>query len=417
MIADLLSFLRSLLAATANSLRSNASLAALSLVLALALWIFVTDTETARKRGVVDFDIPVEAVNVPADVAVGGPIPPIRVRIEVDEDEFKDLIPDDFRATVDLLGLQVGTQEAPVTVEALTRRGGLRIIEAIPDKVEVALRSLTSRAVPVIVEIVGSPLSGYELGDPELESETVIVSGTEELVALVRDAVAYVEVTGLSRDLERAFRLQATDGRGRGVEGVVVEPAVVNIRVAIRPSEFSRSLLVSPVLEGSPGEGYNLAGVTVEPLIVTVVGSLPELSALRVVRTRTIDIDGATSDVEATVPLMLPADINIVGSRDVKVTVRITPALGQATFQVTLGVRNLGPDLSIANSLPPLVVTLSGELPTLKSLGPLDIVATLNLEGLQAGNHVLLPEVEPPPEVALVSITPDEIEVILELKV
>lgn len=413
-IQDLGALLRSLLGPIASSLRGNASLAVLSLILAFALWVFITDTENPIRSGVLPVDIPVEAVNLPADVAVAGVIAPVRVRIEVAEDVWDTLTAADFRALVDLFGRQEGTHQAAVTVEALSGRGGLRIIQVIPDKVELVLKPLFSRAVPVVVEISGNPASGYELGEPQPESETVTVSGPEELVGLVREAVARVDVTGLTRDLQQAFRLRATDGRGQGVEGVVVEPAVINIRLPIRQKEFSRVLPVSPVLEGSPAEGYNVAGVSVDPPVVTVIGPLEAVSTLSLVRTKALDIGGAVSDVVTTVSLVLLPGISVAGSRDVQVTVRITPALGQAIFQVAPAIQNLGPDLRIANSLPPLTVTLSGELPTLRSLRPLDIIAVLDLDGLGAGTHTLQPKLQLPPGLLVVSVSPSEVQVVLE---
>ncbi|MFQ6019444.1 MAG: YbbR-like domain-containing protein [Dehalococcoidia bacterium] len=414
-IEELFTRLRSLLWPVVGSVRGNASLAALSLVLAFSLWIFVTDTENPTRSGVLPVDIPVEPVNVPTDMVVAGDISAVRARIEVAEDVWDTLRAEDFRATADLLGLQEGTHEVQVEVEALTGRGGIRITRVIPDTVQVVLKPLFSRSVPVEVEISGSPASGHELGEPELQTDSVIVSGPEELVSLVRDAEARVDVTGLTSDLEHAFRLRATDGRGQAVEGVVVEPGVVNILVPIRQVEVSRVMLVSPLLTGSPAEGYNLVGVTVEPPLVTVFGSAQALSDLSAVSTSEVSVADASADVVRAVALDLPEGVTLAGGGEVRVTARIAPALGREAFQVTLAVENLGNGLRIANvPLPALVVTLSGELPTLQSLRPGDIGAVLDLGGLDAGKHAVKPKVEPPSDVRVVSLAPARVTV--ELK-
>ncbi|MFQ6020070.1 MAG: YbbR-like domain-containing protein [Dehalococcoidia bacterium] len=414
-IAALFARLRSLLWPIGGSLRGNASLAALSLVLAFSLWIFVTDTEDPTRAGVLPMDIPVEPVNVPPDMVVAGDIPEVRVRVEVAEDVFDTLRVEDFQATADLLGLQEGTHEVSVEVEALTGRGGLRVTQVIPDTVPLVLKPLFSRSVPVVVEISGSPASGHEMDEPELQPENIIVSGPEELVALVRDAVAEVDVTGLTSNLDRSFRLRASDGRGQAVEGVVLEPSVVGVRVPIRQVQVSRLLLVSPVLEGLPAEGYNLVGVAVEPPLVTAFGSVQALSNLSSVRTAEIDIDGATADVVRTVALDLPSDVTVAGGGDVQVTARIAPALGQVTFQVTPTIDNLDAGLRIANApLPALALTLSGELPTLQSLQSDDIGAVLDLGGLDAGTHTVEPKLELPPGVTVVSQSPTDVTVELE---
>lgn len=411
-IEGLVEFLRSLLGPVASSLRGNASLAVLSVALAFALWIFVTDTENPVRSDVLPFDIPVEGVNPASDVVVAGTIPPVRVRVEAPEDIWVSLTADDFQATADLFGIREGTHE--VEVRVISDRSRVTITRIVPDVVEVVLKPLFSKSVSVAVEVVGTPPPGHEMGAPVPEVDTVIVSGPEELVALVGQAVARVDVTGLTSDLAQAFRLQASDVLGRRVEGVELEPSVTNVRIPIRQVQFSRLLTVSPVLIGSPAAGYNVTGVSAEPVAVTVLGSQEALANLSVVRTRPVSLEGATADVLTTVALDLPAGVTVSGSSNVQVTVRISPGLGQATFQVTPTVANLAPGLRLVSSLPSLQVTLSGELPTLLSVSVQDVSAVLDLDGLGAGSHTVKAEVRPPPGLAVAAVAPAEVQIVLE---
>src|SRR4030067_206444 len=70
--AEGLVFLRALVWPVTSSVRDNVGLASLSIVLGFALWIFVTDTENPTRSGTLPFDLPVEAVNVPGDLAPAG---------------------------------------------------------------------------------------------------------------------------------------------------------------------------------------------------------------------------------------------------------------------------------------------------------------------------------------------------------
>ncbi|MEE8346698.1 MAG: hypothetical protein V3S20_05075, partial [Dehalococcoidia bacterium] len=81
LLRESMGFLRELMLPTAASLRNNMGLVTLSLVLGFALWIFVTDTENPTRSGVLPFDLPVEAVNVPGDLALAGS--PVNVRVRV----------------------------------------------------------------------------------------------------------------------------------------------------------------------------------------------------------------------------------------------------------------------------------------------------------------------------------------------
>jgi len=163
----------------ARSVRDNVGLAALSIVLAFGLWIFVTDTEDETRIGIPPIDITVEPVNPAADVTVANEISSVRVRLRVDQDVWDSLTPADFKATVSLEGLSVGIYDLPVKVTAQTSRGGLSVIEPVPDTVEVDLEPLFSKSVPVTVQVAGSPPEGYTQGVAEADDETALITGPQ----------------------------------------------------------------------------------------------------------------------------------------------------------------------------------------------------------------------------------------------
>lgn len=411
-IEDVVGFLRWLFGPVVSSLRGNAGLALLSLALAFALWIFVSDTENPVRSDVLPFDIPVDGVNPAADVAIAAAISPVRIRVEAPENIWESLTPADFQATVDLFGLGEGRHE--VEVRVITDRDRVTITQIVPNLVEVTLTPLFSKSVPVVVEVLGTLPPGYQMTAPVPEVESVIVSGPEALVALVGEAVARVDVSGMTRDVAQAFRLQASDPRGRRVEGVELEPSVINVSVPIRQVQFSRLLTVSSVLTGSPAEGYNVTAISVNPVAVTVLGSQEALVNLGVVRTRPVNIEGATADVIIRTTLDLPPGVIVSGSSEVMVTVRISPALGRASFLVIPTAINLESGLSLAGVLPSVQVTLAGEIPDLQSVGTEDISAVLNLDGLGEGSHTVGVEVQPPPGLTVAGVSPAEVQVVLE---
>src|SRR3989304_2083101 len=226
--AEALVFLRALVWPVASSVRDNVGLAALSVVLGFGLWIFVTNTENPTRSGVLPFDLPVEAVNV-------------RVKVEVADDVWNTLSMADFKGTVDLDGLQAGTYDLPVRVEQLTGRGNLQVTQVIPDTLQVELKSLFSKSVSVSVSLEGTPPPGYEASVPEVEADTVLVTGTQDRVTLVSQAVAKLDLTGHTEDLTQAVRLEARDSRGFLVEGGSLEPGVMNVSVGVSQTELRRA--------------------------------------------------------------------------------------------------------------------------------------------------------------------------------
>ena len=414
LLSDVPHFLRTLVWPIATSVRTNVGLASLSIVMGFALWIFVTDTENPTRSGVLPIELAVESVNVPGDLALSGSPVNVRVRVEVADDVWNTLSLADFKATLDLDGLQAGTYDLPVRVEPLTGRGGLRVTEVIPDTVPVELKSLFSKSVSASVSLEGAPPPGYEASIPELDAETVLVTGTQDRVTLVTQAVASLDLSGRTESLTQAVRLEPRDSRGFLVEGVSLEPSVMNVSVQIEQTQFSRALVISPTVVGTPAAGYDIVSLFADPAVITVFGPQSFVGETATIRTQPIDITGATEDVILTVSLDLPRDVSVSGGTSVTVTVQIEPAQGRQTLGVTAVIVGLDPDLSVSGPLPLVEVVLLGELPDLQGIRPNDIAATINLTGLTEGTHTVSVSVSVPPEASVAAVSPDEVEITLE---
>ena len=414
LLSDVPHFLRTLVWPVATSVRGNVGLASLSIVLGFALWIFVTDTENPTRSGVLPIELAVESVNVPGDLALSGSPVNVRVRVEVADDVWNTLSTADFKATLDLDGLQAGTYDLPVRVEPLTGRGGLRVTQVIPDTVAVELKSLFSKSVSTSVSLEGAPPPGFEASTPELDAETVLVTGTQDRVTLVTQAVASLDLSGRTESLTQAVRLEPRDSRGFLVEGVSLEPSVMNVSVQIEQTQFSRALVISATVVGTPAAGYDIVGLFADPPVITVFGPQSFVGETATIRTQPIDITGATEDVILTVSLDLPRDVSVSGGTSVTVTVQIEPAQGRQTLGVTAVIVGLDPDLSVSGPLPLVEVVLLGELPDLREIRPNDIAATINLTGLKEGTHTVSVSISVPPEASVASVSPDEVEITLE---
>jgi YbbR domain-containing protein len=399
-----------------GSVRRNLGLAVLSVALAFGVWMLITDTEHPTRTGVFPVDIPVEPVNMPEGLTLGATLGDVALRIEADEDLWNELAASDFKATVNLLGAQIGTQYIEVQVEPLGTSDGLRIIEVIPPNAVVELKPLVSQVVPVSLDLVGAPPMGYEPSEPNVEPEKVVVSGPEDLVSRVAAAVATVDLSGAVSDVRQTYSLVPRDDGGFIVAGVTLDPSSVDIEIAVEQKRFSRLVVVSPSLRGSPATGYNVTAVEVEPASVTLLGPLELLNVTSFVVTDDIDITGSTSDVFQTVALRLPSGVTVSGSgtASVSVRVRIGAGEGEASFGVAPKWTGLASDLRVVSVTPLVEVTLEGELPALRNVSPDQVTVSVDVSGLAAGSHRLEPEVEAPAGLQVANISPASVEVVLE---
>ena len=403
--------------AAVTSVLGNVSLALLSAALGLSLWLFVTNRENPREVQTFNSAIAVKFVNVPKDLAVANvSANTVRIRVEATTTELQKLRADDFQATVNLGGFEKGDVSVAVDVEP--PNGGVSVVDTSPAQISVTLDDLRTKEVPVDINLVGSPQQGFQAVESTEASspERVTVSGAASLVETVEAAWADVNLTGRRIDLDRErIELTPRDNKRRDVGLVTVDPSAAAISVKVTQQEFTKTVIVSPVISGAPPAGYNVLGVSVDPPIVEVSGpadAIASIDAVQGLSTTEIAIADSRTDVVRTVQLALPQDVRLQGTPTVKVTVTIRPAHGEATFRIVPQVRNVGSGLAVTIA-EPLTITLAGDVPTLDALTPEAIVAIADAQGLGPGLYALPVQVTAPAGTTVARTDPQQLGIAL----
>lgn len=389
------------------------ALALVSVAVAVVLWIAVTEAENPTKIAVFRGSIEVRAVNVPEDRGVARiEDSVVNLRVSAPEDVLRRLTVADFRAEVDLSGERRPVSDKRVDAQVVGTRD-VEIVEVTPSVVTVTLEPKDSKTVPVQPNRVGSPPQGYSVGDLEANPGQVRVTGAESLVRLVTHASADVNLTGLRVPLRQQYQLTAKDSLGGEVTRIRLEPASVDVRIPISQQEITLAVTIVPSVQGILADGYNLIGVFADPPATAISGPLEVLQALPFITTEPVDVTGLKADSTRTARLRLPAGIQ--SARDsVTVRLRVVPARGEITLAVAPQLSNVPEGLGPLVQNPILTLRLSGELPTLRSLTPSNVKATINLSGLSEGVHVLKPTMTVPDGVEVVSVDPGQVTVSLQ---
>lgn len=399
----------------ATSIARNLSLAALALALSLSLWLYVTDAENPQEISTFNRAIPIRFVNVPNDLAVANASEAnVRIRIEASSTDLDGLEQDDFEATVDLGGLDRGTQS--VAVEVSPPNGSINIADVTPARIDVTLEDSRTKEVPVRVALIGSPQTGFAAESTQVEPNTATVTGAESLVQLVDHVVAEVNLTALNVDItDERVELDPRDARGGQISRVTVNPATARVAVAIEQRDFSLEFAVTPSISGEPAPGFNVSSISIDPRVVVVTGPLEVLQSIDAVRgvaTSEISIADARDDVTRTVEIVVPEGARLQGTGTVRVNVDISPAQGQFSFRVVPQVRNVADGLAVTQA-EPVTVTLAGDVPTLQTITAESITVVGDAAGLGAGLHALPLQITPPAGATVVRVDPAELGIAL----
>ena len=376
-----LDLVAALWARTSGTIRRTPRLLALSIVLGIALWVFVTEDEDPSIAGVFPSQIPVTFVNVGHDLAVGNNLGSVDLRLEASEERWETLTAANFEASVDLAGLTAREQLVPVRIDVTGTRG-VRIIAVEPPAITVNLEQVVSRIIPVEPRLLGAPPSGFEITQTVPERLTVEISGPESLVELAEQAVAEINVTGLTVGFQQVAELVprgASDGRIRGLS---VQPSSVSVRVEVQKSTVSKTVPLTVELLGEPSQGYRVTGVRVTPAAVRIEGTLELLQDLEQLRLGFVRLDGADGDIELSLVATLPGRVSAPDGAGARVVVTVEPVLGSTVVTVVPAPDGV-PDGMVADLGDQVVtVVLEGPLPLLNGLEAGDVRAEVDVGAL-----------------------------------
>lgn len=394
-------------------MRINYGLAVLALLLSTTLWMLVVNDQNPERVDTPDIAIPVEIGKVPPGLVVMSSIDPVRFKIRAPKDRWISIRTSSFRASIDLSRLGPGIHAVPVVPEVSDPQ--MRVLEVIPSSVSVRLEEVQERTVPVKVNLIGNVPFGYVYGVPKVEPEVVVVSGPASLVQTVETASVDVRLEGISVDIDSAFHPLPVDSSGGTVRSIRLTPQTVKIRVPVQQQVSYKQVGVRATIAGSVAQGYWVQSVSVEPPTVTVVGDPKVLAGINYLETGAIDLNGASSSVVQELRITVPQGVSLLQQQAVRVRVSISPLQTSQTVRVAPRVINLDTNLRLASAPPSIDVTLQGPAPIMQGLGVDALGVVLDAAGLGDGVHKVKPSVSTPPTVSVASVSPETVNLVLEV--
>jgi YbbR domain-containing protein len=380
-------------------LGQNAGLLLLAFVLSLIVWVSAVLAADPNEVCPNVQQVPLELRGLDDAHLLFGEIPEsVTLTLRAPQSVCQRLANDEnsLQAWLTLSALGVGEHRLSVQYRVAAEYIPVRVMAVSPATVDLQIEEFATRALSLQPEITGEPAPGYTLGLAILSESRIVISGTRTLVDQVETATISLDVTDATGELNVTRAVRLLDAGGNPITGLEISPATVNIRQVItRPGTF-REVIVRVIYTGAPADGYRLTSLTPTPQIVTVFSNDAQLIRAMpgFVETEPIDLTGATDDIEQRLRLVLPEGVFVDGEQSILVLVGI--AAIESSVTLSLPVETIGLSAAYTATLSPasVDVILSGPLPVLQGLQPLDIRVVLDLTGLEPGEHTLTPRVE-----------------------
>jgi YbbR domain-containing protein len=356
--------------------------------------------------------VPIEVRNQPAGAVLTGGVQYVTsIRYFAPLAAAGRVSSESFKASIDLsTATPDASNDAVVRVNVISPDPQIQTVDWTPRQISVHLDPLLSKVVPVSVD-KGNVPSDLDLREPIVDPARISVSGTQSSVSQVVAVLARVRIDPAGLSIDQQVDLVAVDGLGEQVNQVRLEPASVRVRILIGSQFLSRSLPVNPVVVGTPAAGFDIASLTVDPLVISVEGDAATLSELKRIDTLPVSVSGATGDVTASVGLILPPGIELLGVDRVTVTARLSATTGTRTFSAGPVLSGARDDRTYGLSTDQVLVTVGGASPALADLRGDTLVVTADVAGLGPGVHAVQLRTTLPAGLTLIAISPPTLTV------
>jgi YbbR domain-containing protein len=406
-----------------HSLINNLGSLLLAFLLSVMVWmVAVTQGQGPPIRDVYPgTGLTIESLNMPENLVLFNPLTRrVFVDVRAPRANIDRLTLSDFRAYVDLSGLQPGLHDLPVQVQcAECGQKHVNVLGWKPDRISIRLDEAAKRLVPVELNLQGGTAVGYQAELPVADPKEVVVSGPRSLVDQVSSARADIYLFNEDSTVQKEVTLVAVDSEGN-VVNVPLDPRRVRVTVSIVPEGRRKEVAVAPTISGTVASGYYASGISVDPQTVVLTGLRSQVQeAPGFVETDPVSIAGAKHSIEVRVPIHIPDGLQLLDPEHETVTVKveISPFMGGRTLEVTPVIQNLGPGLTAEVSPPRVQVFLSGPVPDLESLQESDVQVILDLSDRPVGRHRIRPTVRVGPESLEVHTLPEIVDVTIAVPV
>lgn len=380
----------------------------ISLILALTLYFFVNleanseqnesrvDPGNASETQVLE-DVPLDIKIDAENYVVSGVPEVVSVTLEGKRSSLAPIVRlRNFDVIVDLTDYEEGDHTVTLEYEGLPENVTAYIE---PKEIDVTIESRATEQFGVDIDLVNEdklPV-GYELGEPEITPETVTLVSSREQIEQVAMVKAFVDV----RDLKESIRnkevpIVVYDAQGNDMN-VRVEPETVTISIQVeRPS---KTVDLNLETKGDLPDDIEIKNMEI-PSEIEIFGKKELLSEIDQISTEELDMSKIENSGKQKVALDFPDGIT---SNDDKVDVDIELEQTKQFKEVPIEV--IGKDESDVRFVKPkdpeIEVTIKGSDETLKKVNEEDVKATIDLSGLEEGEHKVDVQLEGPEDVTL----------------
>ena len=385
-----------------KTLVNNLGFKILAVILAFILWLVVYNIDDPKKTKTFTTNVTVENASAVTDMnkcdEVLDGTNTVTFSVTGQRSELDKLDDTDFSAVADMNRLIVDSKgkKASVPIEISTKRTYSSLSINNKNKyMELSLEDLMSRRFMIAADTSGKVASGYALGEVSVTNPNVLnVSGPASIVKKVDKVVATIDVDGMSSNLTDNVIPVLYDADGSEVDTTRLTLSNTTVTISAKILSMKEVPLVFSTT-GTPYGEYKVVEISSSPDTVKLKGASTVLNPLVSLEIpgSVINVSGARSDVKTTIDITeyLPDGVELVDASNATITVTVRiEAYASKTYQLPsnqIKINGLLDGLLLEFDDNKIPVEISGLKDDLESLSVDDLVASIDVSGLTAGEH------------------------------
>lgn len=303
-------------------LKNNNVVKVVAFFLALTLWVYVTGDALRPSEDITRTfrNVPLSWLNLNDELAIMNIPSEIDVDLRGRAEVLDNITPQNLKVFVDMKDLGEG-QHLLIPYAEVPR--GVRVLSYRPQQVTIDLEEIEAPQKTVSLEVVGQPKDGLVMGEPRILPNSVFVRGPRSVLANVFQVKAVVNVEQADSDRVQMVPVVAVSENGQVVEGVVVNPAIVEVLIPFTLPQ--KTVPVRVPLEGDPAEGYQIRQIDIHPATVTIQGEVELLNIITEVITAPVDVSEAMETITIELTLIVLPEVELLSTDKVTVDIIINP--------------------------------------------------------------------------------------------
>lgn len=298
--------------------RKNLPEKCLALVVAIGCWIFVMNDQNPQIENT--YTVPISITNAPEGYQISKDVENVKMRVRAPRSLFSNIDETNFKAYVDLNGVDSGMQELQIQT---VLPSGFELVSLGPTKITLNVDKIEQKQVPVRLNLSGIPGDGKVVASVDQSLQDITVEGPVSILNQVTAAVGYIGVNGNTENFSVTVPLIAVNDKDKEIEGIHLLSKTVDVSIILARGLNTKVIDIKPTLMSDLPNDYILKSVRVEPEKIEVSGNIDIIGNMTYLSTENISLAEMSAPTKKTVKLVIPDGVT-ASVQEAVVTVEIT---------------------------------------------------------------------------------------------